>query len=262
MPHISVIMSVFNEQPHFLETALESILKQTFRDFEFLIVNDGSNQKITEILTQYANRDSRVRLLKNEKNIGLTKSLNVAIREAKGEYIARMDSDDIALSNRFQQQLSTLKQGFFDLICGNYLLINENSHPLREKILILPTNIRESLMKGNIFIHATFFGKRDVFLEYYDETFRRAQDYEFLLRIIAKGYRLGLTEKSILQYRIHTSAISAHSAKEQEWYAIKARWRAITKYGYSKKYYVYLIRSFFILLLPYRLKKILVLKQQ
>ena len=105
---ISVIMSVYNDEKY-LSKAVESILNQSYKDFEFIIVNDGSTDNSFEILEKYQQDDKRVILIEQD-NIGLTKSLNKAIDMACGKYIARMDSDDISLLTRFQKQIDFLEQ--------------------------------------------------------------------------------------------------------------------------------------------------------
>jgi len=100
-PKVTILMSVYNGE-RYLREAIDSILNQTFRDFEFLIINDGSTDRTKEILDSY--KDPRIRVINNEKNIGLTKSLNKGLRLAKGEYIARMDADDISLPERLSTQ--------------------------------------------------------------------------------------------------------------------------------------------------------------
>ena len=104
-PKVSVLMSVYNGEKY-LREAVESILNQTFRDFEFIIIDDGSTDSTNEIIRSYS--DCRIRLLENEENIGLTKSLNKGIDQCRGEYIARMDGDDVSLQQRFSKQLEYL----------------------------------------------------------------------------------------------------------------------------------------------------------
>src|SRR5690349_21132656 len=108
-PAISVIMPVYNSAK-FLRLAVESILDQTFKDFEFLIINDGSTDESEAILLEHAARDPRIVYIKNETNIGLIASLNKALSLAKGKYIARMDGDDVSLPERLAKQVSYLEE--------------------------------------------------------------------------------------------------------------------------------------------------------
>src|SRR6478609_8869067 len=108
-PKVSVIMSVYNGA-RYLKEAVDSILGQTFTDFEFLIVDDCSNDNSPHILKEYAEKDKRIRLIANEFNLGLTKNLNKMITESKGEYLARFDCDDVSLPNRFAAQVNYLDE--------------------------------------------------------------------------------------------------------------------------------------------------------
>ena len=107
MPKVTVLMSVYNGEKH-LREAIDSILNQTFGDFEFLIINDGSTDRTADILQSY--QDSRIKIIHNEKNIGLTKSLNKGLKLAKGEYLARMDADDISYPNRLEVQYEYMEK--------------------------------------------------------------------------------------------------------------------------------------------------------
>jgi len=122
-PEVTVLMSVYNGEKY-LREAIDSILNQTFTDFEFLIVNDGSTDRTAEILRSYD--DPRIIIINNEKNIGLTKSLNIGLRMAKGEYIARMDADDVSMPERLQKQIELLNQKKNTGLVGTYYtIINE-----------------------------------------------------------------------------------------------------------------------------------------
>ncbi len=253
-------MSAWNENPTFLKKSIESILSQSFTDFEFIIINDGSSKETSDILKKYVQNDNRVILLENASNLGLTRSLNIGIRKSKGEFIARMDSDDISSPERLEKELGFISKNNFDLIMANCDFINNKDEIIKQKILSPITDLKKSLMKGNFFIHSTFFGKKKVFNELYNEKFQRAQDYEFLLRVLGKGYELGQMSDSVLKYRINTESISIKKAKQQEFCALKARLLAITKYGYGYSFLPYLLRSLLILMLPYKLKNFIVYK--
>ena len=107
MPKVSILMPVYNSA-EFLREAIESMLSQSFKDFEFLIVDDGSTDGSAGILAEYVEKDSRIRIIRNEKNQGIVYSLNRGLKECTGEYIARMDSDDIALKERLDKQIAVL----------------------------------------------------------------------------------------------------------------------------------------------------------
>ena len=116
MVKISVVMPVYNTAVPFLKDAVDSIVNQTCQDFEFLIIDDGSTGECAEYLAHL--RDPRIRIIRNPKNIGITKSLNIGFREAKGKYIARMDSDDISFPARFERQYAFMEAHPDTIVCG------------------------------------------------------------------------------------------------------------------------------------------------
>src|SRR3989338_5597380 len=117
-PKICVIMSVYNGLPY-LKEAVKSILNQTYKNFEFIIVDDASRDKTWQFLKSL--KDKRVKLIQNKKNLGLAASLNIAIRLAQGDFIARMDADDISLSNRFEEQIKYLTKHQEIDLCGTWV---------------------------------------------------------------------------------------------------------------------------------------------
>src|SRR5687768_11090116 len=135
VPTISVVMSVYNAG-RFLRPAVDSILAQTFSDFEFIIIDDGSTDRSPDVLREYAARDGRIRLTVRP-NRGLTRTLNEAIKQARGEFVARMDCDDVALPDRFEKQLAYLRAdptivcvgGYFELIDGKGRLLTRLRPP-------------------------------------------------------------------------------------------------------------------------------------
>lgn len=133
VPKISVLMSIYNTPENFLREAIESILNQTYTDFEYIIINDGSTNNVDEVVSSY--NDSRIVYVKQE-NQGLIKSLNTAIAISKGEYLARMDSDDISIATRFEEQINLLENNPQIGVCGTQLEMFGNSQMI--------TNIKES----------------------------------------------------------------------------------------------------------------------
>lgn len=252
-PKISVIMSVHNASL-FLQEAIESILKQSFRDFEFIIVNDGVDNIATDILNEYRKIDKRIKIIENTRCIGLTKSLIKAVHLADGEYIARMDADDIAMPERlFLQQEYMRKNPDLDFCGSSVFLIDENNRILKiKKMPLKNVEIKEKAMSFCPIIHPTLFIKKSVIQEKnYNSEFVYAQDYDLILRLLKK-YKAANIAKPLLKYRVGTKQISLKNLKQQEKFALNARWNALTNYGYSwsdswkclKPLFSYLVPSF------------------
>ena len=223
-PIISVVMSVYNGEPY-LSEAIESILNQTFRDFEFIIINDGSTDASWEIIQRYANQDARIVPIIQD-NIGLTRSLNKGIQLAKGEYIARQDADDLSVPTRFEQQLPWLADYGYDLCCSRTWLI-EAQRPTPRLSFWLPKRLL--MLKQNPFIHGTYLMRKDLLQELggYDENFRYAQDYELMTRWFGAGYSVKYLRDCLYQTRRTPSSISQSKREEQVEFGkqIRRRWR-------------------------------------
>ena len=203
MPRLSVILPVYNCEKYIYE-AVDSILNQTFTDFELLIVDDFSTDSTVLILESF--KDSRIQLFKKEKNTGYTNSLNYAISIAKGEYIARMDGDDICLPQRFEKQVNFLDCHPDVILCGSAVQIIDS-----DTILRLPTNhdeIKVKLCFATSFCHPSVMGKAIVFKEnLYDVKLEPAEDYDLWTRLVFKGQLANLDE-ILLMYRIHEEQVS------------------------------------------------------
>src|SRR3989339_514356 len=234
MPVISVLMSVYNGEK-FLAESVRSILGQTFKDFEFIILDDGSTDSTMPILDELAKSDLRVKIIKNEKNLGLTLSLNKGLNCCIGKYIARQDVDDVSSLWRLEKQLAYMEANPEVILsgsCGSY--IDENSKKVCEKKLPLSyLEIKRKLMFNNQFIHSSLMIRRDVLQKEggYNKEFGRAQDYELILRLASK-YPVANLGENLVSRRLSTISLSWQS-KKQEWDAIRARWWGMTKYGYS-----------------------------
>lgn len=231
-PCVSVIMSVYNGS-HYLREAIDSILNQSFSDFEFIIINDCSTDDTEDILTGYARRDNRVVLLKNEENLGLTKSLNKGLVIARGDYIARQDADDISLPERLNKQIEILENyREVILVSCNLELVDADGKSIQRIYRdCLPEILQWHLLFYNhIGGHSQVVFRRRPVVELggYSEHYRYAQDYELWLRLAGAGKFLILPD-ILLHYRyIHSESISAKFRAKQEEFALLAAKSSIT----------------------------------
>jgi len=258
-PKVGVIMSVYNGEKY-LKEAIESILNQTFRDFEFIIVNDGSIDKTEDILDDYAKQDSRMKIIKNRNNIGLTKSLNKAIQDAKGEYIARMDADDISLPKRLEKQVKFMeKNPKVGLLGVAYYQMNSKGEIVGKNIFpISNKKLQKALIKYNHFFHASVMIRKNILNEagLYNENIKSAQDYDLWFRIARVSKIANLSEFLMIQ-RYSMERISINYKNKQMRSSIKIRKNAIRKGQYPLWCYIYLIRPYILLILPFKVRNFL-----
>jgi hypothetical protein len=209
-------MSVFNGGEYLAE-AIDSILNQTFRDFEFVIVDDGSTDATADILSTYANRDGRIRVIRHD-NKGRAVSLNIGIKLAKAGYIARMDADDIALPGRLQAQVEFMERHpDVGLLGGAVELINTQGRVL--KVVRPPledSEIRSLMLDNNPIWHPTVVMRKEVVLASggYRKALLDADDYDLWLRMSERSQLANLGEP-ILQYRIHADQVSVRNLRHQ-----------------------------------------------
>ena len=229
-PLVSVIMSAYNAEKYISQT-IKSVLNQTFIDFEFLIFNDGSKDKTEEIIGSYG--DHRIKSV-NQSNIGLTKTLNKALALSQGEYIARMDADDICEPARLQKQVDFLKNHPEIGICGTWVkMIDADGTFIKN--YDLPTenkDIRKMLLLHNPLIHPSVMFRRKIYSDIggYDESFRFAQDYEYWTRILAKYQAANLPEY-LLNYRVFDQNITKSNNLTVRLLGIKIRLLALWRVG-------------------------------
>ncbi|MCI9582933.1 glycosyltransferase [Clostridiaceae bacterium] len=210
---ISVVMSTYNETAEELRGSINSILKQSYQDMEFIILNDNPERDdLKEILKFYGNSDTRISVIDNKKNMGLAASLNVGIREANGEYIARMDADDISLPHRLEKELDFLKRNGLDLASCFVVRMDEDGKELpadeQENAFTL-TDAGSLLPIINFIKHPAVLGKTEVFRELNGyRALVPAEDYDLWLRMVSGGFRIGCMEERLLKYRVRRTGIS------------------------------------------------------
>lgn len=210
-PTVSVILPVYNCELYIYD-AVQSILNQSFTNFELIIIDDCSTDATVAIINSF--KDSRIRLIVKEKNSGYTDSLNYAITICKGDFIARMDGDDISLPERFQKQVDFLNANKDVIMCGTGIQIMDS-----DKILFHPSShddIKVKLCFSNAFFHPTVMFKKDALVEHnYDKNFEPAEDYDLWTRLIFKG-KLSNIKEVLLQYRVHPNQISNYKNEIQQ----------------------------------------------
>ncbi len=223
-------MSVYNGSDY-LRESIESILNQTFSDFEFIIINDYSTDNTWEIITEYAEQDKRIKLFNNSENIGLTKSLNKGLKLARGEYIARQDADDVSLVERFEKQVAALDENpEAVLISCDIEVINSQGKFVKKEERSCETKwVPWYLMFYNHLgghSQVIFRTETAIKLGGYSEAYRYSQDYEFWCRLVKAGKVIILPE-ALHQLRRHGKGITAEKRSEQLSYALDVSKRNI-----------------------------------
>lgn len=219
---ISVIMSTYKEDERLLRESIESILNQTYRDFEYIIILDYPDNDVHKsVIEEYALKDDRIHFYINEKNMGLTDSLNRGLSLCHGEYIARMDADDISLPDRLERQMKYLEKNHYDLIGGITEMINENG-TLLYSIKSVPTDpkkINKALRYSQCIAHPTWLGRKEVFEK--NAGYRHmplCEDYDFTLRAVLNGFVISNLNEAVLKYRMTSNSISRSNLFEQYLY--------------------------------------------
>lgn len=239
-PKVSVLMPNYNCEQYLAE-AIESILNQSFTDFEFIIVDDCSTDHSWEIIQDYAKRDGRIVALRNEENLKICKTLNRGLEIAKWEYIARMDSDDISMPERLGKQIDFLNTNtdvwiiwtncyFID---SNWIKWDEKKYPENNK------SIKESIWVRNPFLHPSVIFKKECYktLWWYNEDYIYAEDLELWIRYW-KDYNVYNIQENLLAYRMFwlnatlqkqklmiQNTLKVRKIAIKLWYKISVKWR-------------------------------------
>lgn len=226
-PKVSVIMSVYNEPVEWLCKAIDSILNQTFTDFEFIIICDNPMYKEGIVtLKEYETKDDRIRLIFNEENLGLTKSLNKGLAIAQGEYIARMDADDISKSTRIERQFLFCKKHPQIVALGTSVNIIDYDGKKKGSMRhnTDPVILRSISVFESPIYHPTAFIRRiiDNAPFSYDEHFKQAQDYALWAKLIG-NHDVANIDDILLDYRITSQNVSNQKRKNQNLYAIEVQ---------------------------------------
>ncbi len=215
IPNVSVLLCVFNGG-NSLAIAIESILNQTYQDFEFIIIDDGSTDDSWEVIESYSVKDPRIRAFRQE-NIGLTKSLNRGLEFCKGEFIARQDADDISDVHRLELQVASAE---------HYDFIFARSYKLQKvvpNVFLLYFSADILLFTGNVFIHGTLFIRAKLLKKYqYGQSYKYAQDFDLYIRLIKGGHIPLIIPTPLYTLGVSEDQISKKNVLQQSQYVLKS----------------------------------------
>lgn len=207
-------MSVYNGE-RYLKEAMDSVLRQTFKDFEFIIINDGSTDNSKEIIESY--KDERIILI-NQKNMGLVKSLNTGILHANGKYIARQDADDVSVPDRFQKQIKFLEKRIDIVLVGSSMMVMDEASRIihTHHVLLNNAELKQELLVRSPFAHGSVMFAREeaIAAGLYNEEGWPAEDYDLWVRLAVYGKYANINEP-LYVYRENSAGISSQNQSKQ-----------------------------------------------
>jgi glycosyltransferase EpsE len=213
---VSILIAVFNGEATLIDS-IKSITSQTYKNLEILIIDDGSDDKTSEICKSLEKEDKRIKIYMNQDNIGLTKSLNILLEKSSGTFIARHDIDDLSSPERIETQLNFLLNKKVDFVYSR-AQIKKSNKLIPGVSYYLPKKI---IMKfKNPFIHGTLFAKKEIIMKVgkYDERFKYSQDYKLAFDLINSGFRVKVIKKPLYNLNMENN-ISEKYKSQQAYYA-------------------------------------------
>ena len=213
---LSVVMSVYNEEKY-LQDSLDSVLMNTFRNFEFIVIDDGSSDKSSEILRVAAEKDARLRVFTNPKNLGIAASTNHAFSKCIGNYIAIMDADDLSMETRFQIQLDYLRSNpMVDLVGASVFNLRGQYGRVTSGIKVVPTEkLSDLLLRENIIMNPTVMFRRKLYdsgLVVHNRRYRFTHDYELWTRLALNKTLANIVEPLVM-YRLEKAPKNSSSSR-------------------------------------------------
>lgn len=246
---ISVILPVYNGEKKWLSEAIDSVLNQSFGDFEFIIINDASTNDIEKTILEYLKKDSRILYIKNPKNLGLTKTLNKGISISKGQYIARIDQDDIWWDmEKLKKQIEFLENNKNYWICWSEIMsiIDENNQILNHIYFkCSDKDIREKLLQYNQFCHSSILIRKESLTEFYNTNYYPVDDYELWCRI-GKTKKIANIKWLSVFYRTSPNQESKKRRRTMAIQSLKVSWKYRKFYDKSIKAIISRILDIFI----------------
>ncbi len=230
MPRVSVVTSVYNGEAY-VEECINSILNQTFQDFEYIILNNGSTDRTPDILRRFT--DPRLRVI-HQDNLGISRSLNKGIELSNYDLIARLDADDYSLPQRLEKQLTFMEQHPEIVVCGSRFkeLLGNESFTQKVRFIEKDEDIRKIISCFNPFSHSTIMIRKQAFIESggYDQKFEYSQDYELWVRMLNFG-KAWILKEELSVARLTEQSSSYGNRRRQKLEGLQARWSAFKQFG-------------------------------
>lgn len=222
-PKISVVLTIYNAEKYLFET-IESILNQSFKDFELIAVNDKSTDNSLKIIRGLLKKDKRIILVNNRNNVGPTTSLNIGLNIAKGKYIAISDHDDISLPRRLETEYNFLEKNKDIFLVGSGAInINEQGEELNMFLPIVDINkINKEMLCHNCFYHPTIMFRNEQEIKYREKIYY-AHDLDFYLNLLSAKKKIINIPDILVKYRIHSGQLSVLKRAQQYLFAQKAK---------------------------------------
>ena len=238
-----------------VKLAIDSILNQTYKDFEFIICDDGSNDGTYEMVKNLIKKDNRVILIRNEENKGLAYSLNHCLSIAKGKYIARMDADDISMPDRLEKQIGFLNEHLeYAMVGCNLLLINDKG--IWGKRILVKEPTKKSFLFTSPYCHPAIVMRKEVLdkVNNYkvEKITRRAEDYDLFMRIYANGYKGYNMQEFLYQFREDNDAYKRRAYKYR-WDEVQVRYRGFKALDLMPNGLIYVIKPLIVGLIPQKI---------
>ena len=234
-PIVSVVMPVYNSEKY-VGAAIESVLLQTFKEFEFILVDDCSTDGSLAIIKKYSNKDKRIVIVENSQNLGISGSRNAGLAQAKGKLIMNMDHDDICTPDRMRLQTNYLGQhrdvgivgGDIDVISESGIVVGSRRFPSDDE------KVRKMLMRYSPFTHPSTMVSKAAYVKagVYNKEFEPADDYELYFRI-GCSFKFGNISECLLKHRIHGGATTMKKTRLMIYNTLKAKWRASAELSYK-----------------------------
>lgn len=258
-PLVSVVLPAYNAEKYLAE-AIESIVNQTFKDFELIIINDCSKDQTLRIAQEYAKKDARILVLNNEENLRLSKTLNKGISYSKGKYIARMDADDVSTPERFKLQVDYLESHPDVGILGGSMLITDESGNVtgRRNYARDDKSLRKLIFNVSPFCHPAVMIRKEVLEKsgLYNPNSNPAEDLDIYFRI-GKYSKFANLSDVLLRYRILPTSMTNSGIKNMELMSIKLRLKNATLNEYDATFFDYIYNFLHLMsvyILPYKIK--------
>lgn len=251
MPKVSIIIITYNRE-EYIKEAIDSVLFQSFRDWQLIIIDDGSDDKTKDLVNEYLNIGLSIKYIRNEKRLGISKARNLALSLCESKYIAILDSDDLWCdSQKLQKQIDFLDKNMeYALVATNAIFINNRGAFIKKSnVKLTDYNIRKSILMRNQFFHSSVMFKKDIFIDLkgYDESLKIGEDYDLFLRI-GKKYKFANIKDHCIKYRVHNNSICVSDKIRASHDVLKI----IKKYRtYYPNYFFALIKSYLRIFIAY-----------